>query len=267
MTVSKHFVACLLLSGGAFLHASVSAQEPEKKPVIEKIAGDDYKLGVIQFNSKSREIRLPGEVNQDSVILEFAVVNAQNGKLHESLLSTAARPFDLQVVMKLLKYVPSERDLYQRYGEDGKPAGPLKVDDKGWVTITVDYEEPVIGWEAMLEKKAAAEKTAAETGKEPVAEKFEMRKKSVDIGQMIVNAETKEPLGADAWVYTGSIVINGDFMAELEGAIAAVYRAEDTMLNAFAEGSDNDEVWFPRKGHVPPIGTPVTIKISPREKK
>lgn len=245
-----------------------AAESKEQKPVIEKVGETEYKLGVIHFDKKTRAIWFPAVVNQDAVILEFAIVNSANGKLHESLLATDARPFDLQVVLKLLKYSASGRDLYPAYDEDGNVKGPMKVDELGKVAISVDYEEPVIGWPAMIEKEtarlAAAEKVNEEV--KDGAKLYEMKTRSVDIGEMIVNAQTEKVLGADAWVYTGSMVVDGQFMAEVEGAIAAVYRAPDTMMNAFAEGSDSDEVWYPRKGHVPPVDTLVTVKISPREK-
>jgi hypothetical protein len=245
-------------------HAQEEPKE-EKKPVIEKISETEYKLGEILFNKKSREISFSAAVNQDAVVLEFALANSQNGKLHESLLATPVRPFDLQVVLKLLKYEASERDLYPPYDEEGNISGPMKVDEKGRISVAVTYDEPVEGWAAMAAQQAKVE-AAKEKGTKIEEVKFEMKSKTVDLGDMIMNAQTEVNLGDSAWIYTGSVVSDGQFMADVDGAMIAVYRAEDSMVNAFAEGSDNDEVWFPKKGAVPPIGTVVTVKIRPRKK-
>ena len=47
------------------------------------------------------------------------------------------------------------------------------------------------------------------------------------------------------------------------GAFAAIYRYAGAMFNAFHPLSDDDEVWFPREGKVPAIGTKVEVSIKP----
>ncbi len=224
----------VLLGCASTLWAQDEKKEAPKQPQIKKIGENQYQLGVLKINAKTKEIKFPAVVNQDGVILEFAIVNSKNGKLHESLLATPASPFNLQIALKLLKHVPSKRQIWPEYTEEGEPILPMKVDDKGGVKITVTWKD-------------------------------KGKKKTVPIGDWIINAEAEKPMGSDVWIYTGSKVVRGDFLAELEGAIAAVYRASDTLINAFAEGTDSDEVWFPRKGHVPEIGTPVEVTITPRK--
>lgn len=236
-----------LLGGGAglgvVLPAVAEEKEPEKaeaagekaKPEIRKVSEDEFEMGKIRFNKKTREIRFPAKLNLDSeTILEFAVVNSQIGKLHESLLATDVRPFELQIVMKLLKYVPSARSVWPEYDKDGMPL-PMKTDKLGGVTISVAWRDA----------KGAA--------------------KSGPIEDWILNAEEKKAMAKDAWIYTGSEVVDGNYLPELEGSIMAVYRSGGAMFNAFLKGSDNDEVWFPRKEHLPPLGTPVEVAIRPRE--
>ena len=249
----------------AVIPAHAQEAKEEKKPVIEKVSETGFKLGEILFDKKTREISFSAAVNQDAVVLEFALANSRNGKLHESLLATPVKPFDLQVVMKLLKYDASERDLYPPYDEDGNISGPMKTDEKGKISISVTYDEPVEGWAALAAQQAKVE-AAKEKGRKVEEVKFEMKTKTVDLGDMIMNAQTEANLGGSAWIYTGSLVTDGQFMADVDGAMIAVYRAGDAMINAFAEGSDNDELWYPKKGGVPPIGTVVTVKIRPREK-
>lgn len=206
------------------------------KPEIRKISEDEFEMGIIRFNRKTREIRFPAKLNLDTeTILEFAVVNTQIGKLHESLLATDVRPFDLQIVMKLLKYVPSGRAIWPDYDDDGNPILPMKTDTLGGVTISLAWKDA---------------KGEARSG--PVED-------------WILNAEEKKPMARDSWIYTGSEVVDGNYLPELEGSIMAVYRSGGAMFNAFLKGSDNDEVWYPRSGHLPPLGTPVEVSITPRE--
>ncbi|MFT5857369.1 MAG: hypothetical protein ACI8XO_004630, partial [Verrucomicrobiales bacterium] len=96
-----------LLLGGVFAQEE-NKKEQVKRPV--KIEGDEYRFGDIFFNKKTREIRFAAEVIQDEVVLEYAIVHALIGKVHESLLATEIRPIDLQIVMKLLRYKDSQRD-------------------------------------------------------------------------------------------------------------------------------------------------------------
>jgi len=205
------------------------------KPEIKKIGEDEFEMGIIRFNRKTREIRFPAKLNLDTeTILEFAVVNTQIGKLHESLLATDVRPFDLQIVMKLLKYVPSARSVWPEYDKDGN-ALPMKTDTLGGVTISLAWKD---------------EKGEAQSG--PVED-------------WILNVEEEKPMARDSWIYTGSEVVDGNYLPELEGSIMAVYRSGGAMFNAFLKSSDNDEVWYPRAGHLPPLGTPVEVSITPRE--
>ena len=65
------------------------------------------------------------------------------------------------------------------------------------------------------------------------------------------------------FTYTGSDMWEGSFIAENEGAFAAIYRYAGAMFNSFQPLSDNDDVWFPREDVVPDIGTKVELSIKP----
>ncbi len=240
-----HFCRNLVIVAGLFGANAVRAEDKAlvdgektagEKPTIKKISEDEFETGKIRFNKKTREVRLPAVVNLNlQTVLEFALVNSKMGKLHESLLATEVRPFDLQIVMKLLKYVPSERALYPDYDEEGNPILPMKTDALGGVSVMVTWKDA------------------------------EGKESTVPIEDWIMNEQEKAPMTHDAWIYTGSEVVDGNYLPELEGSILAVYRTQGAMFSAFAKGSDNDEVWFPRQEVVPPVGTPVEVTIKPRE--
>ncbi len=217
--------------------AAIAAQDEgpgeaaDLKPL--KVSETEYKLGELSFNPKTREIWFPCRVNQDEVVLEYAICDEFRGKLHESLLSTKVTPLEIQIAMKLLRWEASGRDVYLRYDEEGRPLGPLRDDGKGRMEILVRH-------------KGADGKEVTEP-----------------LGNWVHNERTGVPVGERVWTYTGSKVIDGHFLATADGAIAAVYRYEGALCNAFNPGSDNDELWFPIEGKVPPLDTEVVAIFRP----
>ncbi len=225
--------ASLAMTQLAALGQAQSPTKPPKdiKPV--KISEEEYRIGKLSFNPKTKELWFPCRVNQNEVVLEFAICDEFRGKLHESLLSTKVTPFEIQIAMKLLRWESSARQIYRKFNENGKPIGVLKDDGKGRMEILVKY-------------KGKDGKTLTEP-----------------IGNWVHNANTKKIVGAGSWTYTGSKVIDGYFLAAEDGAIAAIYRFEGSLCNTFNPGSDDDELWFPIAAKVPPLDTEVTVIFKP----
>jgi hypothetical protein len=76
------------------------------KPSVEQIDETHFRVGLLTFDRKTREIRLPAAVNMTEGWLEFAIVQRQ-GKVHESLLVTDVSPLHLAVALKLLRFPAS----------------------------------------------------------------------------------------------------------------------------------------------------------------
>ncbi|MGI9241647.1 MAG: YdjY domain-containing protein [Verrucomicrobiales bacterium] len=231
-------LSATLLTAGAQDGEPSPKQKPaaEKRPI--KIGGDEYRFGEILFNRKTREIRFPAEVIQNEVVLEYGLVHAVMGKVHESLLATEINPIDLQIVMKLLRYQESERDIWPEYNEDGVISKPMEDDGKGRVEFFIT--------------------TGDKDGKKstfPLSDWIESR--SGPEGQ------EREIMPKERFAYTGSDVWEGSYIAENEGAFAAIYRYAGAMFNSFQSASDNDDIWFPKEGAVPAIGTVVELSIRP----
>ncbi len=100
-------MALVLITPSGVLGQANAPTKPPKdiKPI--KVSDEEYKLGKLSFNPKTREIWFPCRVNQNEVVLEFAICDEFRGKLHESLLSTKVTPFEIQIAMKLLRWEPS----------------------------------------------------------------------------------------------------------------------------------------------------------------
>jgi hypothetical protein len=217
-----------------------AASEPkaaEAKPAMVKLDDGRMKFGDIIFDPKTRQVRVPCSINMNEGLLEFAVVH-ENGKIHESLLITKCNPLHINVVMKLLRYVASE-ELYAIEREPGVLTGKFP-------------EVP----EAT--KKAAR-----------VVLKIEWQKdgktQTINMADCIMHAETTQPMTQEPWVYGGSMVYEGAFLAEQTGDIASIFVSRGSLILYPGKQNDNDEVWLANPKRLPAQGTNVTFIIEPHQ--
>ena len=69
----------------------------------------------------------------------------------------------------------------------------------------------------------------------------------------------------EPWIYTGSKIENGTFMAEAEGSIIAIYLDPLAIFNMTIDGADTDERWGANSEMIPEIGTPGVLTVFPAE--
>jgi hypothetical protein len=237
------FAACLVCAGPACVLAQFPGDPPPKKstePVdpskaIQKIEGDRFKCGVIEFNQKTREIRVPGKVNMREGPLEYVLVH-ESGKVHESLLSTAARPVELNIVMLLLNWKKSEA-----FFDFSEP-------ERGGVPVKNAKNPPVSHVEVHLEWKD-------KDGKDQTCR----------AENWMHQIEKKAKLTVEPWIYTGSIIMpDGRFLAEETGSILALYVDPGSLINNPRDGNEYDDVWI-ADPEVPAKETAVTIIFKPAD--
>ena len=187
-----------------------------------------FRLGDIEINKKNKTIAFPAEVNMSRGLLEYVLVRV-GGKTHESLFRTKIEPYNLQIAFLLLGFEPTDRPLRMQ-GDQDKPKGePIEISityDKVGKAVTIKPEE----W--MIKK---------------------VKDKDTDIKKL-------------DWIYTGSMVMNGYFMAQMEGSIIAVYHDPVTLIDNASEGGESDEVWFVKEGVTPSPGTSVRMTIKGKNK-
>jgi hypothetical protein len=63
------------------------------------------------------------------------------------------------------------------------------------------------------------------------------------------------------WVYTGSRVIEGLFLAEIDGSVVSLVTDGEALINNEGSGHDNDIIWLANTNSLPPTNTPVTVSI------
>jgi len=169
----------------------------------------------------------------DKGLLEYFIVRS-SGKVHESVLRTAVDPYHLQIAFLLLGFEGTDRPLVSQ-GDPQKPRGePVEI-----IITSSRAKDPV--------KSGQSFKVKAE---EWVAKK---------VGNDFVDA------GTMAWVFTGSKIYEGRFMAQVEGSIVAIYHDPVALIDNASAGGESDRIWFVKQGTVPPVGTPVTVIIRAKE--
>ena len=232
-------LACAFFLGFAVLPAAVAQETPPSPvPVMREVSPGIYEIGKLHLDQKALTVSFPGWLNLDRGILEYLLVTEQ-GSTHESLLVSDIQPNDLHFAMLLLGAkgsglaapAPADAPHGQIDATYLKTAPKLKGDN---VLISVKWQT------------AGGEKTA------PVED-------------WIWNADTKKPMERGAWIYNGSMFSGGHFLAQVEGAFAAVVTYPSALINNPRKGNDNDQMWTVNEKAVPPVKTPVeiTIKLIP----
>lgn len=75
----------------------------------------------------------------------------------------------------------------------------------------------------------------------------------------------KDPVGQVPWVFTGSLVSDGVFVAQAEKSIIAVFHDPTAMIDHRLPSGANDEVWFVNSQATPAVGTPLTVTITKKQ--
>lgn len=190
-------------------------------PVV-KVAPGLFRLGEIQIHKKARSVTFPAQVNIDKGPLEYLLVQSGD-KTHESLLRTEIDPYYLSIAFPLLGFEGSDSPLVQQ-GAPDTPKGEA-------VKITIVYRE-------------------GNKSRKVPAEAWVVKK----IGE-------QEESPSMSWTYTGSKVMQGTLLAQVQGVIVAICYDPAALIDNATPGGESDEIWFVKEGVVPPAGTPVTVVI------
>ena len=229
-----------LASAFPLLGGLVLAQDGKKPgaevPPVRDLGNGKFEVGLVTFHQKTREINFPAEVNMQEGALEYAVVH-QNGKIHEAILITKARPFHVNIALKILGYKES-KELFPILGEDFRPTGKFpKVPEE---IRNAARAEIHLQWKNKDGKVQAA-----------------------TLNDWITHTVTKKPLAPKPWVYGGSYVHENSFQAEASGDIVALFTNNASLFNWPGRDGNLDDVWIPTTARVPKVGTSVTVTIKP----
>jgi len=203
-------------------------------PGLKEVAPGILEYRGIRLDKKHQSISFPAVVNQRQDLIEYALVNSK-GKTHESLLSTDLMPHDIHLAMILIGY---KEDPQQNNREQVPPTAI----DTSYLQSAPKLKGPpvhiTISWTADGKKKEAA------------------------LEDWILNLQAKKPMTPGDWTYNGSMIEEGNFLADQELSIIAVITDPTALINNPRPGYDNDEIWQIREDIVPPLNTPVEVTIS-----
>jgi hypothetical protein len=214
--------------------AKDAAVEPVK-PSVTKLDETHYQIGTVVFDQKNREIRFPAKVNMAEGLIEYLIV-LQKGKIHEGLLIMSSTPTDLNLAFVLLRYAPSP-ELFSLIDETGHPTGiypevPTPVKASARIAVEVEWSDN------------------GTTRRIPINEWLSDNTKNV-------------ALAPGPWLYTGSNLSEGKFIPELSGDVAAIMIDSNAMINYPGRDNEQDTSWYAFPKRVPPVGTNVTVIITP----
>ena len=223
----------ILLGALAFLATAQAQNEPPPaSPVMREVSPGIYEIGQIRLDQKARTVTFPGVVNMNEGNLEYLIVTEQ-GNTHESLLVSDVAPSDLHFAMLLLGAKGA--------GKQNGDLPPAQIDSKFLKTapkLKGDNVTIFVRW-----KVGDAEKIA------PVED-------------WMINTETRKAVEHGPWIYNGSMFNDGHFLAQLEGAHAALVTYPAALINNPRKGNDNDQIWAVNTKAVPAVKTPVGIVIT-----
>ena len=89
------------------------------------------------------------------------------------------------------------------------------------------------------------------------------QKREAPAGSFTYNYETKSVMSNVTWIFTGSTVEDGKFKALAEESLIVTYWDPWAIINVGHPSGSNDEVWAVNRALVPPLKTPITMRIVP----
>lgn len=214
---------------------------------VEKIGETGFKLGLVEFDSKTREIRFPAWVNMQEGMIEFPVVH-ENGRVHEAIFATKALPLHLETALRLLRYKTSA-EVFPTY-----PG------------VDMDNPPPYEEWPAPVYAATIPEAHVQ------VFASWDGQSEPVDIRTMLYRSSAESVEAKDAtrfeklashWIFTGSSEKMGLQVESLGGAIVGIRTEPACSINTVSADAVHELEWFADVKRIPPPDTKVTIHIRP----
>ncbi|MDA8774926.1 YdjY domain-containing protein [Opitutales bacterium] len=201
-------------------------ENASKLPEIIKVKEGVYQFGSVVINRKMNSLSIPAVSNQVNGLVEYGIVH-ENGKIHESLFRTKVRPQIFHTSLLLLKAKPVSTFFDNLWSDD-----PKLIDySKNCFEISVFWEINGTKFENKIEK-------------------------------LSVNQIRKGNVEKKSFIFTGSRMVEGTFLAESSGSILAIYADDTAILNNSDYDSTNDDVWIANEREMPPLELPVTIRFN-----
>ena len=220
---------CRVLFAVAMFVIATAARAQTSAAVTETAPGM-FDVGNVKVDQNARTASFLAEVNMRDGLVEYLLVT-ESGKTHESVFTTKIDPANLHVAMLLLG----------AKGFAKKTSAP-----PGQIDASYLRKAPELGGEQV-------EIIVKWPGHEARAEDFIFKKNA--------------PAARGFWVYNGSFILEGKFLARLDGSIIALVTDPAALINNPRPGHENDHIWSVRTEAMPSTNTAVEITLQLAEKK
>jgi hypothetical protein len=217
----------------AMMPADPASPEVKSNMPIREISPGVFALGEVRIDREQRTVSFPARLNLDQGPMEYFLVTSW-GKTHESILKTDTEPFRIHLAMLLLDTNAG--------GANAATNGP-PVSIGGFISHPANVRLPGVAVAIELKWTAAGRETRTRAE------------------EMIFNTEQQSVMRTGDWVYTGSRVAEGLFLAEIDGSIVSLVTDAEALINNEGTGHDNDTIWLANTNNLPPSNTPVTVSI------
>jgi hypothetical protein len=237
MTSLSHVCLAVIVSA-----AAAAAQEPTrrtgpltpeempKRPApVERLGPDTLRMGQVTINTATREITVPGQVN-DVPVLEF-VANTKDGwKAYESALTLETDGITINTALVLIGLDPANATPPKEHFDPSTLKGdPLEV----WVSWT-----------------------------DPAG-----RTRRVRAQEVVYNVAAKKTLPEEPWVYIGSGFNEGGYLADQMGVVISFAHTPAAIIeHPSAFGIGNYGAWRLNPSLDLKGGMPVTVTIASLKK-
>jgi len=149
------------------------------------------------------------------------VACSAGGKLHESMLVMDTKPRHLQAALILLGLESQGDFLFQG---DPRPARGDRV------SLWIEWGQ------AEAESRCRVE-------------------------ELIFDTKQQAPMEPTDWIFTGSRIYNGKYLADIEESLIATFHDPAAIINNPLEGGSDDTLYYVNSDLVPQKGTSVTVRV------
>ncbi|MBZ0200117.1 MAG: YdjY domain-containing protein [Ignavibacteriaceae bacterium] len=192
-----------------------------KEEIVTKLSDSLYQIGNVTLNTRTNEILMPGKINMDKGVIELLAC-APGGKVHESVLVIDVIPYHLQVALLLLGL---------NYGEGAMHQSDTSIPNGDSVAVFVKWVDN-------------DNNTLLYRGE-----------------QLVFNLRDSSVMQKTNWVFTGSKIIDGLFVADVEKSLITTFHDPFTILDNPSPDGAFDDFFIVNEKIVPPKGTTVEVII------
>ena len=215
---------------------SATAATGTNRVPFQRLDDGCIQIGKVRLDARQRTVSFPALVNMNDGIIEYLLVTT-TGKTHESLLRTEAEPFHIQTAMLLLGLKGATRETLTNAPAGGQISAEA---------LRLASAAPLVGERVEI---AVEWITAGKTNR-------------CALEDFVLEVKAAAPMKRGPFVFTGSRVFEGIFLAQQEGSLISVITDLTAVFNNPRPRRDDEDNWKIAGAALPPLDSSVRVTIS-----